>query len=562
MKLRRVDEKFARGAFCLLALAAGLLHAREVRAQWTQPDANNNINNTNTGNVGVGTTAPGRKLDIKGPDIRFGNYTDDAGVTRNDSVSNILYIARSSRSDQNTGIGPGYSHKAMITTNETGQWVTDVGAMIMLRSSYTTLGNAYYPYAWAGGNVELYYKRPGAMVAPYTSSTKFYDDTTSLPAYTNLKPELGFILNSAGNVGIGNNSPHEKLEVTGNVALTDGSGVARDVHLTGNAGALRLFAAGSLTASPAGAAVQFFGNGSGLTGQLYLDSGAHDGAAIIFRTAQNSGTIAERLRVTSGGNVGIGTASPQARLGVVQTNGTAFVALSGGASAHTAVQIGRTGAEGSLGVAGGAGHYTLDAAAGDIILRTETTSSRLLLANGPGNAALAVAGGRVGVGTSSPSHTLEVAGTIHATEAITGATISATYQDVAEWVPSTEKLQAGTVVVLNPARVNHVLASASAYDTKVAGVVSAQPGVILGVGGEGKVMVATTGRVKVKVDATRGAVKVGDLLVTSGVEGVAMKSIPVDLGGTQIHRPGTIIGKALEPLEKGTGEILVLLSLQ
>jgi hypothetical protein len=29
-----------------------------------------------------------------------------------------------------------------------------------------------------------------------------------------------------------------------------------------------------------------------------------------------------------------------------------------------------------------------------------------------------------------------------------------------------------------------------------------------------------------------------------------------------IHRPGTIIGKALEPLEGGVGEILVLLSLQ
>jgi hypothetical protein len=41
-----------------------------------------------------------------------------------------------------------------------------------------------------------------------------------------------------------------------------------------------------------------------------------------------------------------------------------------------------------------------------------------------------------------------------------------------------------------------------------------------------------------------------------------MKSMPVDLGGVAIHRPGTIIGKALEPLEKGTGEILVLLSLQ
>jgi hypothetical protein len=49
---------------------------------------------------------------------------------------------------------------------------------------------------------------------------------------------------------------------------------------------------------------------------------------------------------------------------------------------------------------------------------------------------------------------------------------------------------------------------------------------------------------------------VGDLL------GVAMKTRPVELGGGAIHRPGTIIGKALEPLEKGTGEILIPLSLQ
>jgi hypothetical protein len=86
--------------------------------------------------------------------------------------------------------------------------------------------------------------------------------------------------------------------------------------------------------------------------------------------------------------------------------------------------------------------------------------------------------------------------------------------------------------------------------------------VILGAGGEGKLKVATTGRVRVRVDATRGAIKVGDLLVTSDVEGTAMKSVEVDLGGVKIHRPGTIIGKALEPLQSGTGEILVLLSLQ
>jgi hypothetical protein len=165
-------------------------------------------------------------------------------------------------------------------------------------------------------------------------------------------------------------------------------------------------------------------------------------------------------------------------------------------------------------------------------------------------------------GNTNVTGAISTTGAINAGGAITGATINATYQDVAEWVPSSQKLQAGTVVILDVDHTNQVLASSKSYDTKVAGVVSAQPGISLGQGGEGKLLVATTGRVKVRVDATRAPIKVGDLLVTSSVEGVAMKSIPVDLGGTPIHRPGTILGKALEPLSGGVSEILVLLSLQ
>ena len=37
---------------------------------------------------------------------------------------------------------------------------------------------------------------------------------------------------------------------------------------------------------------------------------------------------------------------------------------------------------------------------------------------------------------------------------------------------------------------------------------------------------------------------------------------PVDVVGVTIHRPGTIVGKALESLDSGAGEILVLLTLQ
>jgi hypothetical protein len=66
----------------------------------------------------------------------------------------------------------------------------------------------------------------------------------------------------------------------------------------------------------------------------------------------------------------------------------------------------------------------------------------------------------------------------------------------------------------------------------------------------------------VKVDASRHPIKIGDLLVTSNRPGVAMRSQPIRVGRNLIHRPGTIIGKALATFTKGEGEILVLLSLQ
>jgi hypothetical protein len=166
--------------------------------------------------------------------------------------------------------------------------------------------------------------------------------------------------------------------------------------------------------------------------------------------------------------------------------------------------------------------------------------------------------GLVGIGkTPSAAYALDVNGSIRATQVI-----NATYQDVAEWVPAAEEMAAGTVVVVSGTTKNTVGPSQSAYDTRVAGVVSAQPGIILGEASASKARIATTGRVKVRVDATSKPIAMGDLLVTSDKSGMAMKSEALDVAGIKLHRPGTLIGKALEPLASGEGEILVLLSLQ
>jgi hypothetical protein len=165
--------------------------------------------------------------------------------------------------------------------------------------------------------------------------------------------------------------------------------------------------------------------------------------------------------------------------------------------------------------------------------------------------------GNIGIGVTNPLAKLHVGGDV-----TVDGNIGAKYQDVAEWVETPEPLDAGTVVIVDPSEPNRVLAASRAYDTRVAGAVSRQPGLVLGERSDSKAMVAQSGRVRIKADAQYGAIKIGDLLVTSPTPGYAMRSRPMRIGNQTLHRPGTLLGKALEALPTGKGEILVLLTLQ
>jgi hypothetical protein len=354
----------------------------------------------------------------------------------------------------------------------------------------------------------------------------------SLPRFAAAQWTNGTNINNtnSGNVGIGTASPAAKLHVAGGIYSSD----AIDSAYTNG---FRLVVTG-----PGDTRASWSYAGGSTTTRLT--------SVANVRTSFGSNGIDDRVFLDLSGNLGINTTTPGSRLHVV---GSMQAPANSGTGTNGSFRIGATPTTNLVldaGVDASSSVYTW--------LQSRNQTNYALnydLALNPN-------GGNVGIGTTAPISKLHVVGNANITGTLTAGTVNAKYQDVAEWVHSSQELAAGTVVVLDSAKSNFVVASEQAYDTHVAGVISAQPGLTLGEAGEGKVLVATTGRVKVKVSAANGPIRIGDLLVTGDKQGFAMKSVPVKVGGARLHRPGTLIGKALEPMASGQGEILVLLSLQ
>lgn len=121
----------------------------------------------------------------------------------------------------------------------------------------------------------------------------------------------------------------------------------------------------------------------------------------------------------------------------------------------------------------------------------------------------------------------------------------------------------GMVVCIDPENPGKLVVSQAAYDLRVAGIVSGAGGVNTGMlmGQEGSVAdgkspVALTGRVYCLADASKHPIEPGDLLTTSDLPGHAMKV------SDHVKAQGAILGKAMSSLESGQGLVLVLVTLQ
>jgi len=125
------------------------------------------------------------------------------------------------------------------------------------------------------------------------------------------------------------------------------------------------------------------------------------------------------------------------------------------------------------------------------------------------------------------------------------------------------EFEPGDVIVIDATGRRRFALSTAAESPLVAGVYATKPGVLArpgdvadgGAWRDVEVPMAITGIVPCKVCDEGGAVKAGDLLVSASIAGHAKKA-PAS------PAPGTIVGKALEPLAGARGKIEVLITLR
>jgi len=122
--------------------------------------------------------------------------------------------------------------------------------------------------------------------------------------------------------------------------------------------------------------------------------------------------------------------------------------------------------------------------------------------------------------------------------------------------------EAGDLLAIDSSGERRLALAQAPYSTLVAGIYSSRPGVLASQhhiddsASRYEVPLAVVGVVPCKVTAENGPIVTGDLLVTSSTPGHAMK-------GTDRGRMlGAVVGKALQPLQTGTGVIQVLVTLQ
>ena len=321
----------------------------------------------NSGNVGIGTTSPSHTLDVSG-NI---NATGDLTIAGAMEVENVTM----------------------------GNW------------THPTV-SSFAIFAHSGNNTQTDY----ALNQESNGATTLNSSSGQSLSFRISHAEK-MVIDSAGKVGIGTASPSSSLHVAGD---RDNTPNTKGIHMGMNSvyeAAIEICAGGAATSN--NSYIDFTKENVDQRGRI-LYSFSND--CLTFWTATNSASAGnEKMRITSAGNVGIGTASPSELLTVQSANDTdasfsvttqdeyqdAILYLGTPSTASSAKKCAII-AQGLNSYSKSDLHFCLNSVGSNNVSETaDLADSKMVILNS----------GNVGIGTPSPSERLTVQSRAHIADA-------------------------------------------------------------------------------------------------------------------------------------------------
>ena len=375
-----------------------------------------------SGNVGIGTTAPDSLLHISGSGNTFTRYTNttSAGhyidIGANSAGQSfvygygaypLLFATNGSEAMRITSAGNvGIGTASPTTKLEVGNFLDAVTNKITVAARYEyepefnfRLGQSGTGYDWIGAVIS------SGDDGNYNGKILF--KTANAGRDT---PTAKMIIKANGNVGIGTTAPVSKLQVNHSSAPSfnaNGGANALTLVRTGGRGTAGTFGAGLVFSQPYLTDDASIGVG-GIYGVKINGSGTFGGGLAFFAQPNSAADMFEVMRITSAGNVGIGTTAPVGILHLYKAAAAARLAIDGDAGQNRLISY-RTGALQRFGLYVNNTAESGSNAGSNFAIRAYSDAGTLLSTPFFINRAT----GDVGIGTTSPGYKLDVSGDIN-----------------------------------------------------------------------------------------------------------------------------------------------------
>ena len=280
--------------------------------------------------VGIGTTSPAYPLDVTGSaqlsggdlilrsdstdadtqSIRFENASSDdrSAYIRADYSTNSSGNATSLVFGTNPSTGDGSDRMVISNTGNVGIGTTSPATALHIDSSGAT---ALTLQRNSGASSNISIKYDGASQDYYTGVASVSEDFV-IGTSADLNGNNLLRVTSAGNVGIGTTNPLHKVDITGNASTAYDA--TSDSGQSNHDATLQIFNSNTTDESFASLVFRNRNSNVGISRISSISKGS--GTTDMSFVTEHSNTKSEKLRITSEGNVGIGTASPSDKLHV------------------------------------------------------------------------------------------------------------------------------------------------------------------------------------------------------------------------------------------------------